>query len=803
MNGVAVMAAFSRVGSLGPVRREVVRIDGLDDDVVILRDEWGIPHVRAATTHDAFFGQGFAQAADRLGQMEYDRRRAYGRWAAVAGPSAVAFDAFTRRVGLRDAARREYDALSSAGRAVLDAYAAGVNAYLGLGRDLPTDLRLAGIQPQPWAPWDCNAVFLVRHVVFANWQKKLWRARVWAALGREAAVRLEADDRPVPLIVPPGDTGPPLTLDPAWFAPVAMAVDALLGADPGVFGTVAVTGPGAESDRARDGASASRPGGVASGGEPGGSNAWAISGTRTASGMPLVAGDPHRQVESPGVYVQNHLACPEFDAVGLAFVGVPGLPHFGHNRAVAWCVTNAYGDYQDLYVERFPGGRSPDRVETIDVRDAAAVSVECFETPHGPVVFGDPATGAAIAMQSTALVAPSSGLEVLAPMLTATSIDGLCDVMRDWVDPVNNLVCADVDGAIGYHTVGRIPIRPAANAAGPVPGWTTDHDWHGTIPFDDLPATRDPTAGMIVTANQRIVGPEFPFHLSDGCSRPDRAERITALLLALGQASVDDMARIHGDVASLRAPLWIERSQDLTPGDEHEREALEAVAAWDGRLDADSTGAAVVMALRDATCRHLVDGPAFATLRGPARDEPPGAFVTPALRLWPALSALLAADDETFLAPGETWREVLQGALTTAVALLRARLGDDVAAWRWGALHKSAPRHPLSALHPEWADRLDPPAVEAAGEWDTVFAAAHAAGVSFAVTGASVARYVFDLADWDESRWIVPCGASGEPASAHFADQRDAWAAAALIPMRYDWAAIEANATVCVELAAG
>ena len=168
MNVVLVMVPLSRVGSLRAVDAidgTEVRVAGLDDEVTVLRDEWGIPHVRARTVHDAFFGQGFVQAEDRLGQLEYDRRRAHGRWAEVAGPSAVAFDVFARRMGLRDAARREYEALSGGARAVLDAYASGVNAYLAQGRPLPTDLALAGITPEPWAPWDCNAVFLVRHVV--------------------------------------------------------------------------------------------------------------------------------------------------------------------------------------------------------------------------------------------------------------------------------------------------------------------------------------------------------------------------------------------------------------------------------------------------------------------------------------------------------------------------------------------------------------------------------------------------------------------------------------------------------------
>ena len=277
------------------------------------------------------------------------------------GPkSAVAprstFDVFTRRADLRRAARLEYDSLDTESQAVLDAFAHGINAFLELDRDLPTDLTLAGVTPEPWAPWDSCAVFLVRHVVFASWQKKLWRGRLAQLLGAETVARLEGrGDADVPLIVPPGALGEPISIDPTELDTVLTAM-----------------------------AEASDP--------AAGSNSWALAGDRTRSGAPLVAGDPHRLVEVPGVYYQCHLACPDFDAVGLAFVGVPGFPHFGHTAGVAWCVTNAYGDYQDLYVERLDGS-PPSRTEVITVRDAEPVMIDCYETTHGPVLFGDPDTG--------------------------------------------------------------------------------------------------------------------------------------------------------------------------------------------------------------------------------------------------------------------------------------------------------------------------------------------------------------------------------------------------------------------------
>ncbi len=739
------------------------RVTGLDGDIVVHRDRWGIPHARAETAHDAFYAQGFVQAEDRLGQLEFDRRRALGRWAEVAGSSAVDGDVFARRADLAGAARREYQALDPPSRAVLDAYAAGVNGWLALGRDRPTDLTLADVTPEPWAPWHCSAVFLVRHVGFAGWQKKLWRGRLAALVGASTAARLEGTrDREIPLIVPPGLLAAPVSLD-------ADGLDAV----------VAAMAPVTE---------------VA-----GGSNSWALAGTRTRSGRPIVAGDPHRLVETPNVYYQCHLACPDFDAVGLAFVGVPGFPHFGHSQRVAWCVTNANGDYQDLYVERVADAAATRR-EVVTVRDADPVVVECLDTAHGPAVLGDPTSGWVLALRTTALVAPSAGLSVLEPMLRAQNVDELDTVMRAWVDPVNNLVSADVDGHLRYRTIGEIPVRSPANAWGPVPGWTGEHDWRDPIAADELPAVRDPDTGYLVTANQQIVGPDYPHYLGFDYSRPDRALRIVDHVGDLHDATVADMATIHQDRRALGADAWVDRLVALEGRDAHERAALDALRTWDRVMDVASVGAAVYLVTRDRVGKALARHATLAPLRRPFPGEPRGTFVPLELRLWTLLPGLLAADDRTLLQDGAAWPDVLASALTDAVTLLRGELGDDSSTWRWGTLHRVAPAHPLTGAHPEWAARLNPPVVEIGGEWDTVWSAAHPAGYGFGVTTSSVARYAFDLADWDRSRWVVPLGASGEPTSPHFHDQQAAWADGELIAMPYSWPAVLAAAVSTVTL---
>src|SRR5262245_5663894 len=364
-----------------------IRVPGLAASADIWRDPEGIPHVRAASAGDAFVAQGFVHAQDRLWHMEYDRRRAAGRWAEYVGAPGVADDVLMRRLGLAASARADYDVLNGETRTMLDAYAAGVNAFIETavaGGALPLEFQLLEARPEPWSAWESLAVFKVRHAMMGTWQLKAWRARLVRHLGLEAAARLcpGTPANPV-LIVPPGVAadGPGLDM------PGDLAQDPVVPASLVAWET--------------------------------GSNHWAVSGHRTASGKPLVAGDPHRPLDVPNVYYQNHLACPEFDAIGFSFPGVPGFPHFGHTQSVAWCVTHAQVDYQDLYVERFhpedtrryeyrgAWHAAATSQELIGVRNGEPVPIDVTVTRHGPIVLGDPRHGQAVAIRYTGTAAPN------------------------------------------------------------------------------------------------------------------------------------------------------------------------------------------------------------------------------------------------------------------------------------------------------------------------------------------------------------------------------------------------------------
>jgi penicillin amidase len=544
----------------------------------------------------------------------------------------------------------------------------------------------------------------------------------------------------------------------------------------------------------------------------GGSNNWAVSGRRTASGKPLVAGDPHRPLDVPNVYYQNHLACPEFDAIGLSFPGVPGFPHFGHNAAVAWCVTHTAADYQDLYIERFDPAdprlyrfrdewrQAETMRETIHVRGAAPRQIDVTVTHHGPVVLGDPASGHAIAFRYTATATPDRTFDALLPMLQARSADELEAAMRSWVDPVNNFVFADVHGAIGYRTRGQVPLRPMANAWVPVPGWDGAHEWQGAIPFEEMPAVRDPATGWVATANSRVAGPEYPHYIGLDYSPDFRTRRLVDRLGRLERATVDDMVAMHADRVSLPAREFVDFFRKIAaPTMSPAREAFDALLAWNGEMAAGSVAATIYATFRERLMRELMT-PILGPLTSEAFAGTARGAVAHMTRLRARLTEMIRRDDRTLLAPGTDWPAALERALHGAIADLTARLGPDVTTWQWSRIHATRPQHTLSAAFPELASVLDPPSVAVGGDGDTVQAASFIASAGYGVTSTSVARYCFDLADWERSGWVVPLGASGHPGSPHYADQAGAWADVRLLPMRYGWERITRDAESHQEL---
>ncbi len=746
-----------------------VALDGPDRDIEVFRDGYGIPHVRAQTSGDAFFGQGFVTAQDRLWHMEHDRRWAYGRWAEYAGKAALEQDRLMRRFRLRASVEEDYVALNRETKAMLDAYTAGVNAYLEATETLPIEFQMLDEAPAPWEPVDCLAVFKARHILMGVFEAKLWRARLVSQLGAEKAAEVLPGYQPGHLtILPPGNEHVGPDADP--LAHITRDVEAM--------------------------ARLSDP--------LGGSNNWALAGSRTASGKPLVAGDPHRQLDTPNVYYQNHMACPDFDAIGLSFPGFPGFPHFGHNANVAWCVTHASADYQDLYVERFKEGSASAYEfkgewkqaqvyrEVIEVRDGGSEEIDVVVTHHGPIVAGDPKTGHGVALKFTGTDGPNLGFDCLPRMLRAGSVEQMDEAMRDWVEPCHNFVLADVHGGIEYLTRGKLPIRSEANAWFPVPGWTGEHEWKGFVPFEEMPRSRNPDTGYIVTANNRIVGDDYPHYIGLDYSPGFRAMRIHDRLKDIQGATIDDMASVHAERVSIPGRSYARLLAGVEPSDELSSEALKRLASWNGSMDPDAVEPTIYSAFRwhlNATLLQHGLGPLWTE----AQDAG-GRGAPQHLRRLEARFLLAAEEnDPAPLPPGVDWPSLMATALSEGIAYLKDRLGDDIDSWTWGKVHFTKPSHKLSELFPEAASLLDPPSVPAGGDGDTPQAGSYAISEPFTSYWTSVARYAFDLSDWSNSRWVVPLGVSGHPGSPHYTDQMPVWEQVQMVPMLYDWEAIEAG----------
>lgn len=755
-----------------PDLRTTLRLTGLDAPVLVERDPWGIPHIRAKSEADLYFGQGFATAQDRLWQMDYDRTRCLGRWAEYVGAQGLANDRMLRRRGLAQAARADYEACSPAARAMLNAYAEGVNAFRQTTASLPVEYRLLDAYPDPWEPWHCLLVYKMRNTAEGSFLQKLFLGRLAATLGPErAAALVPGYPRGHALTVPPGALydGPTLN-GMAELTTVAAALAPLREIDLG-------------------------------------SNAWVVAGERTASGLPLLAGDSHRGLDTPNVYYQIHLTCPDFDVIGQALPGFPGTLHFCHNQHIAWGMTYGSCDTQDLFVEEVREHEGAfqyrfqdewrtvqPRSEVIQVRGSAPETVTAFATHHGAVIAGDPAAGRLIALADPGAATPTAWVDGARDAMRAHSADELEAALAGWTDRVNNYVYADVHGAFGYALRGRIPLRPESNGWGPVPGWNGQHEWEGYIPPAELPRSRNPKSGYVVSCNQRIADQTYPHFLGHLWSPAYRAHRITERLneLAAGGITVREMASIHADCVSLMARKLIAAVAHLDVRGDTAR-AQRILASWDGRLTSNASAPTIYAALQAELDAHIIRkayGPLGHDILAGTDVGGAGHY---ARGVRSHVIEELGMDARRYL-PIDEEPAVLGDALQRAVSALTERAGPDLDQWRWGALHHTLHTHPLAAAFPQAAEFLHPPRVAAAGGGDTPLAGAFALHGNFTVEAASVARYVHDPSDWTRCRWIVPLGASGHPGSPHYADQQEAWAAVDTIPQLWDRTAIRDRA---------
>ncbi|MEV3991618.1 penicillin acylase family protein [Streptomyces sp. NPDC049837] len=507
-----------------------------------------------------------------------------------------------------------------------------------------------------------------------------------------------------------------------------------------------------------------------------GSNGWLVTGDRTATGAALIAGDPHRIIEAPGVYQQIRLACPEYDVVGLAVPGVPGLAHFGHTGTVAWAITNAMADYQDLYRERLrrtedgevaalgPDGWAPARVhtETVEVKGADPVEIEVIETARGPVIIDGPED--VISLRYPPRLTGELGFATLPALLAARTVADVDRAFDRWVEPVNVVQAADTEGGTLHRVAGHVPLRGRDNRLRTVPAWEPGHEWHGGA-HDPMP--REPVDGVAVMANARglatPLGVEF--------AAPHRAQRIARLLDASKSWTAPEMAAVHTDTHLASARPLLSLLAALPDLGLEAREVRDRLLCWNRRMAAGSTDAALFAAVRGAVVRRLAEHPALAGLA-----EPPAypALFQPWLALVPRVAYALG----TLLAGGPVPEADRLAAVRAALEEVAAAPPTDP----WGATHRLAPWAALPALTDgtdEWPG-LD-------GDHDCVLSTSSVPGLTDHSARGPAARYVWDLARREDSLWVVPLGASGVPGDPHARDQLPLWLRGDLVPVVTDW----------------
>lgn len=831
--GVVVLAVVAAtVFTVWSVRRPFpdysarVEIPRLVGDVEVIRDEFGIPHIYGDTPEDLIRAQGYIHAQDRFWEMDFRRHVTSGRLAELFGADLVETDAVVRTMGWRRVAQEELPLLAPQTRHYLDAYADGVNAWLDgrAGGGLSFAYTLLGVtggdtRPERWTAVDSLAwLKAMAWDLRGNMEDEIERAVASATLSPEQVEQLYPENESALTAPIVGDdeladvtadtvvtgAGEEVPLPPA-------AVPVLPSAALGALASV------------RDAADA-LPAMVGSG-EGVGSNSWVVGGEHTAGGAPLLANDPHLAPGMPSIWYQVGLHCrvlsPEcpLDVAGFSFSGVPGVV-IGHNHRIAWGFTNLSPDVTDLYLEKTRGDDylvgdewvpMETREETIAVAGGDDVTITVRSTRHGPVMSDHEDTlaqvgtdapvdddapsrggGYAVALRWTALE-PGGTANAIVMLNQATDWDSFRAAAAEFEVPSQNLVYADVDGNIGYQSPGTIPVRPeGSDGRYPAPGWTDDHEWLGYVPFDDLPSVFNPDDGVIVTANQPVTGPSYPYLLTEDFDYGQRATRIAERLAEAIDSGdpidADTMTSIQMDTHNALGPILVPYLLDRDVPGGYYGDGLRLLDDWDYTQETDSAAAAYFNAVWKALLQRTF-----------ADDLPDDFPITGEGRYFEVVRRLLETpddpfwDDVTTADVVETRDDILDLAIRDARDDLTQRQGKDPSTWGWGRLHALTLTDQTFGTSGiglvEWMVNRGP--VEVGGGSSVVHANGwDPSGDDYTTTWVPSMRMVVDLGDLDASTWIDLTGVSGHPYHDHYGDQTELWATGGRLPMRWDADAI-------------
>ena len=747
-----------------------VRVDGLESEVSISVDEWGIAHINAEDKSSLFFGQGYNAARDRLWQIDLWRKRGLGRLAADFGPGYLAQDQAARLFLFRGDMDEEWLSYAPDTKEICEAFVSGINSYVALiergQAALPVEFGLFGTRPEKWKAQD--VVRIRSHALSRNALSEVIRANLFASGDISAdALRKFLEPFTEPFV----DSNLSLRDIPLAVLDVFKLASADVTFDPARLGASLVD--------AAKWSSVNALGDVVLNAEGQGSNNWVVAGSRTETGRPVLAFDPHRAYTLPSHRYVVHLSMPGFNAIGAGEPAIPGIS-MGHNGHSAFAITSWTVDQEDVFVyDTKPVADSDykyryaddweaviDVEELFDVKGYAAQSLKLQFTRHGPVLYRDEAKNLLFAIRTVWSEPGTAPYMGSLSTMRAKTFEEFKRGLKGWGAPSLNHIYTDVTGVIGWHTAGKVPVRTTWNGLLPVKGHGR-HEWKGFVKLEDLPSSENPSKGFIATANEMNIPEDYLNALPPvGFEWIDRSrsERLHQVLASQERHTLKQSCQLQNDFRSMIAIRMIAILGKLEfQGDA--ANAASVLLSWDCQANGDSSPALLfefwmTRHLRPALYQRFAPK-VNASLLQPGDNQ--------------AALAVLENPLEWFPAEGEYERDgIISTSLSNAWSELVQRFGPDPKQWAWGDLHQLKLEHPASRAFPERAQQLNIDPIKLGGTGSTPMYSTYRSG-DFGVMVGPAVRVVIDVGAWDNSLFVNVPGQSGDPNSPHFRDLTLSW----------------------------
>lgn len=741
----------------------VIPADSLKKPVKVYRDQWGVPHIYAENMEDLVYVQGYVHAQDRLWQMDITRRVARGQLSEVVGKDGLPTDRATKTLGFERLAFQDLENLSKDLNALLHRYVDGINDQIDrIGKNMPPEYKLLKYAPVKWEPVDILAMgrMLGWQMSFA-WFSEIVRAKMIDEVGYERAMELE-------LHYPEHN---PAGLDKIGEVNIILDDGRLEG----------MQGPFLKPVQ--------------------GSNAWAIASWKSKTGHPFLCNDPHLPMSQPAIWYENHIACPKLECTGVSIPGIP-LVMIGHNRDIAWGMTLAFTDIQDLYIEKFTDDNFTHYEFKGEVREATKITEvikvkgqedhheEVVLTHHGPIISD--VTGfehGKLSLASSALK-QSGMIEGWFKLNKASDWNSFVEAMGMITAPALNVPYADTKGNIGYWVTGEVPIRARDTGMTPGPGWTGDAEWTGMVPFEEMPHAFNPEKGHIITCNHKIIGDDYPHYLGNAWMNGYRANRLEQLLSVKETYGFEDMKRFQQDTQCIPGQLFAQHFKGLRMDNLNLEQLKQYLLSWDGNLTVDSIGGMVYELTKHFMFHLLFDEKMGAELVAHLRGTTFNDNLIPQNEFYghdtSVILRLLDKPESWWIQEAGGKDKLMRRSLAKTYEYLNQNYGPEPRDWAWGKVHKISFHHPAGDRK-ALARIFNQGPFEIPGNTDTLL---QTATMAFAPLSDHVIapsyRQIIDMKDFTRSVSVMPPGQSANILSEHYNDQLDMWRKGVYHPMLWD-----------------